>query len=219
MGASAVNVRFRYTKTGRAKYISHLDMLRTFQRAFARAGIDVLHSEGFNPHPKFNLVLPLPTCCESLCEYLDAGVASERGADELCRVLDAALPEGIRIESAAPPVMKAGSVRFASWSCLIRLDSASPQETAQYVSGVLSAQELQIVKKTKRGESVIDLPAHMSDLHILTEERGVRIEVTLPCFEPSLTPRSLLAAMPELPPYTEYCVRTAVFNEKMEPFC
>ncbi len=214
-----MNVRFRYTKTGRAKYISHLDMLRTFQRAFARAGIDVNHSEGFNPHPKFNLVLPLPTCCESLCEFLDADVASERGANELCRALGETLPEGIRIESAAAPVMKAGSVRFASWSCLIRLDSASPQETAQYVGGVLSADPIPVVKKTKRGESVIDLAGHMKDLRVHTEDRGVRIDVTLPCFEPSLTPRNLLAALPDLPAYTEYCVRTAVFNEKMEPFC
>lgn len=212
-----MNVRLRYSKTGRAKYISHLDMLRTFQRAFARAGVDLIHSEGFNPHPKLNLVLPLPTCCESLCEYLDAGVNGEY--PDLCRALNAALPEGIRMLSAAEPVMKAGSVRFSSWSCLLRLDGASPQKTAEYVAEKLSAAELPVVKKTKRGESVVDLKKHMKDLSITTEASGVRIGVTLPTFEPSLTPRNILAALPELPEYTDYCVRTEIFNEKMEQFC
>ncbi|MBO6011649.1 MAG: DUF2344 domain-containing protein [Oscillospiraceae bacterium] len=212
-----MNVRIRYSKTGRAKYISHLDMLRTFQRAFARAGIDLVHSEGFNPHPKLNLVLPLPTCCESLCEYLDAGVNGEY--PDLCGRLNAALPEGIRMLSAAEPVMKAGSVRFASWSTLLRLDGASPQKTAEYAARVLSAPELPVVKKTKRGESVVDLKKYMTDLGVTTEDAGVRIGVTLPTFEPSLTPRNILAALPELPEYVEYTVRTEIYNEKMEPFC
>ena len=43
--------RLLFSKTGRAKYISHLDLMRTFQRAFARAGIAIKHTEGFNPHP------------------------------------------------------------------------------------------------------------------------------------------------------------------------
>ena len=43
--------RLLFSKTGRAKYISHLDLMRTFQRAFSRAGIQIKHTEGFNPHP------------------------------------------------------------------------------------------------------------------------------------------------------------------------
>lgn len=53
--------RLLFSKTGRAKYISHLDLMRTFQRAFARAGIAIKHTEGFNPHP-FRLHRPAPVC-------------------------------------------------------------------------------------------------------------------------------------------------------------
>ena len=51
--------RLLFSKTGRAKYISHLDLMRTFQRAFARAGIAIKHTEGFNPHPFVSIALPL----------------------------------------------------------------------------------------------------------------------------------------------------------------
>ena len=51
--------RLLFTKTGRARYISHLDLMRTFQRAFARARIPIKHTEGFNPHPFVSIALPL----------------------------------------------------------------------------------------------------------------------------------------------------------------
>ena len=88
-------LRFRFEKTGRAKYISHLDLMRTFQRAFLRAGIDVKHTEGFNPHPYISIVLPLSLGSESLCEYLDAEINGR--AAEAVKGLNSALPEGIRM--------------------------------------------------------------------------------------------------------------------------
>ena len=51
--------RLLFSKTGRAKYISHLDLMRTFQRAFFRSGIQIRHTEGFNPHPFVSIALPL----------------------------------------------------------------------------------------------------------------------------------------------------------------
>ena len=52
-------MRLRFEKTGRAIYISHLDMMRTMQRVFARAGLELKYSEGFNPHPQISIALPL----------------------------------------------------------------------------------------------------------------------------------------------------------------
>lgn len=44
-------VRLRFSKTGRLKYISHLDINRVMSRALKRAGIPLWYTEGFNPHP------------------------------------------------------------------------------------------------------------------------------------------------------------------------
>ena len=51
--------RILFSKTGRARFISHLDLMRTLQRAFFRAGIQIKHTEGFNPHPFVSIALPL----------------------------------------------------------------------------------------------------------------------------------------------------------------
>ena len=66
--------RLLFSKTGRAKYISHLDLMRTFQRAFSRAGIQIKHTEGFNPHPFVSIALPLSVGYSSQCEILEFGL-------------------------------------------------------------------------------------------------------------------------------------------------
>ena len=66
--------RIKFKKTGVAKYISHLDLNRLFSRAFARAGIAVAHSEGFNPHPKIVFASAISLGTESFCEFVDVKI-------------------------------------------------------------------------------------------------------------------------------------------------
>ena len=70
-GSEYKEARVFYTKTGRAKYISHLDVTRCFQRALQRAGLSVWYTEGFNPHSYLTFTLPLSLGYESLCESMD----------------------------------------------------------------------------------------------------------------------------------------------------
>ena len=58
--------RLKFTKTGRAKFISHLDLSHTIQRAFFRAGLKMRHSQGFNPHPIMSIAIPLSVGHESI---------------------------------------------------------------------------------------------------------------------------------------------------------
>ena len=64
-------VRLKFSKTGQAKYISHLDTNRVFSRAFSRAKINLWYTEGFNPRPYMSFSLPLSLGVESLCENVD----------------------------------------------------------------------------------------------------------------------------------------------------
>ena len=70
-------LRLRFAKEGRAVYISHLDLLRTFQRVFLRQGIVLRHSQGFHPHPILSFALPLSVGQESVCELLDLETVEE----------------------------------------------------------------------------------------------------------------------------------------------
>ncbi len=81
--------RLLFSKTGRAKYISHLDLMRTFQRAFFRSGIQIRHTEGFNPHPFVSIALPLSVGYSSQCEILEFGLV---GAHPMRRCRRGSLP-------------------------------------------------------------------------------------------------------------------------------
>jgi len=69
--ATVGKLRLLFVKEGRAGYISHLDLLRTFQRVFLRQGMVLRHSQGFHPHPIISFALPLSVGQESVCELLD----------------------------------------------------------------------------------------------------------------------------------------------------
>ena len=89
------NVRVFYQKTGRGKYISHLDMTRCMKRALRRAGIPVWYTEGFNPHVYMTFALPISLGFESLCETMDIRLTQPMSLEEIKERLNRVLPEGI----------------------------------------------------------------------------------------------------------------------------
>jgi radical SAM-linked protein len=207
-------LRFRFEKTGRAKYISHLDLMRTFQRAFLRAGIDVKHTEGFNPHPYISIVLPLSLGSESLCEYLDAEINGS--AAEAVKGLNSALPEGIRIVTAAEPRMKPGEVGFARYSLELIYDDGKARERTDKIREYLSKGPLIITKKTKRGLGELDIYPHISELELSEGENSVRLTALCSAFEPSINPADLLAALSKSeklkPDFARY-TRLEIYNK------
>ena len=83
-------LRLLFIKEAQASYISHLDLLRTFQRAFPRTELDIKHSQGYHPHPIISIVLPLPVGQSSDCELLDFEVTQDtdgRGIAEKLKTL------------------------------------------------------------------------------------------------------------------------------------
>ena len=87
--------RLLFEKTGNAIYISHLDLMRTFQRAFFRAGIPIKHTEGFNPHAFVSIALPLSVGYSSQCEILEFGLLAGVSEGEVPARMNAALPEAL----------------------------------------------------------------------------------------------------------------------------
>ena len=88
-------LRLQFRKEGRAVYISHLDLLRTFQRVFLREGLVLRHSQGFHPHPLLSFALPLPVGQASDCELLDFETDGQLELAGLPENLNRYMPEGI----------------------------------------------------------------------------------------------------------------------------
>ena len=89
--------RAKFTKTGTAIWMSHLDLMRLLQRAFRRGGLLLKHSQGYTPHPALSLALPLSVGVSSSCELMDFELAEGQAVEpeELRRRLNAALPAGV----------------------------------------------------------------------------------------------------------------------------
>ena len=90
-------LRLLFVMEGTAAYISHLDLLRTVQRAFPRTELEIKHSQGFHPHPIISIVLPLPVAQSSDCELLDFEVTQDTDGCGCADTLIAGLPEGLRV--------------------------------------------------------------------------------------------------------------------------
>ena len=109
------SMRVFYAKTGTAKYISHLDINRCFQRAMKRAAIPLWFTEGFNPHAYLTFPLPLALGYESLCECVDFRLVEPIEPGEIVRRLNAVLPMGLKAVRAAPPAYKAADIALAAY--------------------------------------------------------------------------------------------------------
>ncbi|MDD5986955.1 MAG: TIGR03936 family radical SAM-associated protein [Eubacteriales bacterium] len=91
------NFEICFSKEGDIKYISHLDVMRMFRRAFKRAGLDLVYSNGFNPHPKLSIAAPLPLGFTSTDEWMDVETKEDFRADNLKQALQQEMPVGITI--------------------------------------------------------------------------------------------------------------------------
>ena len=105
-------LRLRFSKTGRAVYISHLDLMRTMQRSFLRAGYQLKYSDGFNPHPQISIALPLSVGAGSLCELMDFRMEGEPDLAAMPERLTAMMPEGIRALEAYEAERKPSQIKW-----------------------------------------------------------------------------------------------------------
>ena len=202
-------LRFRFEKRQRAAYLSHLDVMRTFQRAFIRAGIRIRHSEGFNPHPKMSIALPLQLGCESVCEVLDASVLD--GPEDMAAALNAVLPEGIRVLGVGEPVSPVREIAWTEWSLRFR-----DEDAASEAESVLRRPTLTVEKKTKRGLGTLDIAPHME----LLSREGTDLRMLLRAASPTVNAGDLRKALSgslgkELP---MRCLRLRLLTEKRESF-
>ena len=137
------SVRIVFSKTGRAKYVSHLDLVRAMTRAVRRADIPLWYTEGFNRHPYLTFAAPLSLGYEGLRETMDIRMSDDFPFDELVNRLNAVLPEGLVAASAADAVAKAGDLAAAEYRLTIHLP-------ASVVQDALAANELLVEKRTKK---------------------------------------------------------------------
>ena len=142
-------VRLRFSKTGQAKYISHLDVNRVFSRALSRAKINLWYTEGFNPHPYMSFSLPLSLGVESLCENVDIRIVDDISDDEIKQRMNDALPQGIRVLDVYENFMDCREICFSDY--VFKFEFSDNETALQKIKDVLSADCVMALKKGKQG--------------------------------------------------------------------
>lgn len=145
-----------FSKMGMAKFISHLDLLRCFERAIMRSGLPVEYSQGFNPHQKMTFALPLPVGVTSECEVVDIGFEDGKVSDaEITQKLNANLPPDIRVIKTSDLIHKAADITRAEY--IVKLHSESKIEDS-LISDFFAKDEVVVMKRTKKnGEKPINI--------------------------------------------------------------
>ena len=137
-------IRIKFSKTGRLRYISHLDLCRTMQPAMIRAKIPLWYTEGFNPHPKMVFAQPLPLFVESRCEFLDIKIVEDISCEELKRRLREAFTDELYILDVYKPTEKFTEIAYAVYE--ISGLSVKGEDIKALLSG-----SIEVEKKTKSG--------------------------------------------------------------------
>ena len=215
-------LRARFAKEGRAVYISHLDLMRTMQRAFQRAGYALKYSEGFNPHPILSILLPLSVGASSVCELMDFQLAAEADLSEMPEKLTAAMPEGIRVTEVWPEGRKVKELKWLRISGTLEYDTADPARMRDGLQAFFAREQIVIRKKTKRGEGESDIAPAIRSVGFSTGEQCVILNAVISAQDPTLNPDLLIAALrqlaPELAPDFAEFTRIAVYDAGMKEF-
>lgn len=199
--------RLLFSKTGRAKYISHLDLMRTFQRAFQRADLTIKHTEGFNPHPFISILLPLSLGFSSQCEILEFQLLDSISPDDVPGRLNAVLPEGITVERCYEGGQKARNLAFVDYRLTLEYENGVTSGAAEAWQELLGRERLEVAKKSKKsktGETIVDVIPLVKSFSVTDEKDAVILDAVISAQNPGLNPQLLVSALereyPELAP-------------------
>lgn len=177
-------VRLNFSKTGRAIYISHLDINRMMTRAVRRAKLPMWYTEGFNPHPYLTFALPLSLGQSSDCEYMDIRIEGDITDEEIMNRLNAVLPEGVKILSVSAPLYDAKEIEKALYFVkLIYKDAETAKLFAEEAQRLAEGEELLAEKKGKKGHrkvmKQINLIDFIYDMKFSTADNIVNLQCVL----------------------------------------
>lgn len=175
-----IEIRACFEKSGRAVFISHLDLVRTMQRAVKRSELPVWYTQGFNPRIYLNFPLALSLGVVGKREFMDFAVTSEIDCEKAREVLDKAMPEGLRILSVGKPIHANKEIAFAEYTIKFT-GGAWGEEMSAALKKMMSAEAIEVEKHSKsKGTVKIDIKPHINIMGTEISENALSVNVRLP---------------------------------------
>ena len=215
--------RLAFSKVDTAKFISHLDLMRTFQRAFLRAGLAIKHTEGFNPHAFVSIPLPLSVGYSSACEVLECQLLGEVDLETVPERMNAVLPEGIQVHRCYEAARPVKELAFVNYIVTLEYESGAPFGVDTAIQELLSRESLVVRKRSKKAKSgftEVDLIPLIAQASIEERRDVVCLDLVLRAQNPGLNPELILNAvreeLPESAPDFVTFHRRAVLDEAFQ---
>ena len=210
--------RLLFEKKGNAIWISHLDLMRLFQRAFNRAGLLLTHTQGFNPRPSVSIALPLSVGIESRCELLDFHLDGEPVSnEEILTRLNDTLVDGVRVLAVYDDGQKIKNIAYLDCTLVLEYDRGVPSGAAAALAELFGRESVIVTKKSKNGmmeQNII--PMIRSIKTAQTDDNTLTVQARICCQNPSLNPMQLCSAIeshsPSLSPDFAKCRREEVYD-------
>ena len=216
--------RLLFEKTGNAVWISHLDLMRLFQRTFKRAGLPLTHTQGFNPRASVSIALPLSVGVESACELLDFTLDGEAySCEEICARLNQALVSGVRVHEVYSTGRKLRDLVYLHCKVTFEYDSNISPDAVATIHNLFNREQLVVPKKGKSGIQDQDIIPMIRNMQVdRAGDHEIILDCVVCCQNPTLNPMQLGAAvalyLPDLKPDFVKCKRLELLDSNMKIF-
>lgn len=218
-----MKVRIKFAKEGIMRFIGHLDMMRYFQKAFRRSGIDIQYSQGYSPHQLISFAAPLGVGLTSTGEYMDIVMGECPSSDELVRLINEQMVEGVRIISAvALPDQSKNAMSIvdtADYQISFRENMAPDFDLTDAISKFMAQECIMVTKKTKKSEKTMDIKPMIHQIY--ANEQGCFMNVATGSTQ-NLKPEQVMEVLyrfvgKELDSYALYIHRLETYGENFTP--
>ncbi len=158
---SVLKIRIKYAKTGVLRYIGHLDVMRYFQKAIRRAGLDVAYSQGYSPHQLITFAAPLGLGVTSEGEYFDAEMNSLTSSEDMVARLNATMAPGMEVKDIVQ--LKEGAktamavVAASDYLITCREGYGNIRDFTDALDAFYSQERIEVVKVSKTREIQMDI--------------------------------------------------------------
>lgn len=190
--------RLLFEKTGTGIYISHLDLMRLFQRVFKRGGLNLKHTQGFSPRAVVSIALPLSVGVESVCEILDFELVGqdELTHEEIKNRLNATMPAGIRVLEVYDSDVKIKHLTHLDCTVTLEYDAGVPAGAQEAIRALFARESVMVLKRGKNGPVEQDIIPMIQSVKLeRISEQELALHAVVCAQNPSLNPAQLVAAI------------------------
>ena len=216
--------RLLFEKCGNAVWISHLDLMRLFQRAFKRAGLPLTHTQGYNPRPSVSIALPLSVGIESCCELLDFDLDSTEYSDQQILVrLNSQLVDGVRVLQVYDTGAKIRELAYLDCRITMKYGIPVAENSIEELQKLFAQSEILVEKKSKSGVQAQNISEMIQSIDFTAiDSKTIQIDALICCQNPTLNPNQILVAIekfrPSLRPDFSQCCRMEIFGKDKSIF-